>query len=69
MKYVLIGDNNKNDIKKQILKNRGVNDISKYLNLNCDCEHDYNKLENISLVVQKIKIAMEQNIHIKIVVD
>lgn len=69
MKYVLIGDNNKNDIKKQILKNRGVNDISKYLNLNCDCEHDYNKLENINIVVQKIKIAIEQNIHIKIVID
>lgn len=53
MKYRLI-DGSLNDINNPqltILKNRGINDIDKFLNINENVVHDYQLLKNIDRAV------------------
>lgn len=69
MNYILIGDNNTKDVKRTILKNRGVKDIEKYLNLNSDSLHDYSLLSNISEGVSLLKETIDTNIPVYIIID
>lgn len=69
MKYKLIGDNNIHNVKETILKNRGINDIKGYLNLNKDAIYDYSLLNNIDEGIKLLKQAIEKQLPIYIVVD
>lgn len=69
MKYKLIGDNNINNIKYTILKNRGVKDVQQYLNLNQSSLYDYHMLDNICESVSILKQTIEANLPIYIIVD
>lgn len=52
MKYKLIGSNDRNNIIKQVLSNRGVQDQDGYLHLSESCCDDYNNLDNINKAVK-----------------
>ena len=52
MKYKLIGSNDRNNIIKQVLSNRGVQDQDGYLHLSESCCDDYNNLDNIDKAVK-----------------
>ena len=59
------------NIKRQILKNRGIEDVDKYLNLGTHCLHDYNllgkdKLENVFNLLED---AIMEDIKAFILVD
>lgn len=71
MKYRLI-DGSLNDINNPqltILKNRGINDIDKFLNINKNVVHDYQLLKNIDKAVECLLKHIENNSNIHIVVD
>lgn len=70
MKYKLISENNGNkDYKSIVLRNRGIEDINGYLNLNNSCLNSYELLENIHNSVNELLSAIRDNKHISIVVD
>lgn len=69
MKYILIGDNDIKNIKHTILKNRGVNNVENYLNLNSNCLYDYSLLDNINEGIYLLKKTIENELPIYIVVD
>ena len=52
MKYSLIGENNKDNIIKQILNNRGIDDWKGYLELNEAPRDTYKNLNNIDKAVE-----------------
>jgi single-stranded-DNA-specific exonuclease len=69
MEYILIGDNDTKNIKKTILKNRGIKDIDTYLNLNSDSLYDYSLLDNINEGLELYKYAIENDSPIYMIVD
>lgn len=71
MKYRLIKNslNNIYNPKETVLKNRGINNINKYINLNDDDLHDYNLLDNIDLAVECLLKHIENQSNIHIIVD
>lgn len=71
MKYRLIKNslNNIYNPKETVLKNRSINNINKYFNLNDDDLHDYNLLSNIDLAVECLLKHIENQSNIHIVVD
>lgn len=71
MNYKLI-KNSLNDItnpKQTILLNRGIVNWKQYLNLNENCVHDYNLLENIDKAVKCFVKHIENKSRICIIVD
>lgn len=71
MNYKLI-KNSLNDItnpKQTILLNRGIKNWEQYLNLNENCVHDYNLLENINKAVKCFVKHIENKSRIHIIVD
>jgi len=69
MKYKLIGNNDISNIKQTILKNRGIKDIDKYLNLNDSVLYNYELLQNINKSVELLKDCIEKNKYIYILID
>jgi len=69
MKYILIGNNNTNNIKHTILQNRGITDVKKYLELNSNCLYDYSLLDNINEGVKCLTKHIENKSKIHIIVD
>ena len=71
MNYRLI-KNSLNDIdnpKQTILLNRGIENWKQYLNLNEDCTHDFNLLDNIDKAVSCFINHIEKKSRIHIIVD
>lgn len=71
MNYRLI-KNSLNDIdnpKQTILLNRGIENWKQYLNLNEDCTHDFNLLDNIDKAVSCFINHIENKSRIHIIVD
>lgn len=71
MNYRLIKDS-LNDIdnpKQTILLNRGIENLEQYLNLNEDCTHDFNLLDNIDKAVSCFINHIENKSRIHIIVD
>ena len=71
MNYRLIKDS-LNDIdnpKQTILLNRGIENWKQYLNLNVDCTHDFNLLDNIDKAVSCFINHIENKSKIHIIVD
>ena len=52
LKYKLIGNNNCQNAIETVLKNRGIDDVNTYLNLNEKQTHDYNSLGDMEKAVQ-----------------
>ena len=69
MNYILIGDNCTKNVKHTILKNRGIKDIDKYLNLSSKVLHNYSLLDNINDGVNLLKETINNNTPIYIIVD
>lgn len=71
MQYKLI-NNSLNDIynpKETVLRNRGIEDVDAYLNLNDSVLHHYSKLDNIEEAVECLLKHLENDSEIHIVVD
>ncbi|AJA41416.1 RecJ-like ssDNA exonuclease [Geobacillus virus E3] len=69
-KYKLIGDNDYIfDIQGTILKNRGIEDVDKFLNLDKSVENSYKTLKNIDKAVECLEKHIENESKILIVVD
>lgn len=70
MKYVLIGNNDYLiDPVTCVLKNRGVEDIDAFLNVNQSSELDYNLLDNIDKAVTCVVKHLKANSNIHVLVD
>jgi len=69
LKYKLIGENNINSIKETILKNRGVKDIKKYLNLDKSVLNHYSILDNIDIAVEVFNTTIKNKVPIYVVAD
>lgn len=70
MRYELVGDNDFIfNPQETILKNRGIVDIDRFLNLDEDVVHDYRLLKNINKAVECIVEHIENKSNIHIVVD
>jgi single-stranded-DNA-specific exonuclease len=71
MKYKLLGENNYNsleEIQYQIIKNRGINDVDKFLNLDIEIPH-WSKLKNIDKAVKCLNKHINNNSIIGILND
>ena len=69
MRYELIGNNDTHNIINTILKNRGISDPDRYLNLSEDCICDWNNLDNIQKAVECFAKHFEKGDDIAILVD
>ena len=69
MRYELIGNNDTHNIINTILKNRGVSDPDRYLNLSEDCIGDWNNLDNIQKAVECFAKHFKGGDDIAILVD
>lgn len=69
MNYKLIGDNDTKNVKITILKNRGVKDINKYLNLNSSVLHNNQLFDNINVGIELLQHNIKNNAPIYIIVD
>ena len=71
MKYKLYdnSDNNTSNVIKEVLKNRGIEDYTKYLNLDDSVVIPYDKLDNINDAVELFMNHFNQKDNIEILVD
>ena len=71
LKYKLLDKslNDKNNIIKTILINRGINDLERYLNLDVSCCNSYDNLDNINDAVKLFDKHFSQRNPIAILVD
>lgn len=69
MKYNLIGENNKDNIIKQVLNNRGIDDWKGYLELNEAPRDTYKNLNNIDKAVKLFDKHFQQRNKMLILVD
>ena len=71
MKYRLYenSNNNTSNVLAEVLKNRGINDYEKYLNLNESVLIPYEKLENINKAVELFMKHFNNKDKIEILVD
>ena len=71
MKYKLYdnSDNNTSNVIKEVLKNRGIEDYTKYLNLDDSVVIPYDKLDNINDAVELFMNHFNQKDKIEILVD
>ena len=69
MKYKLIGDNDVQNLIEVVLKNRGINDWSSYINLNALNDDEYKGLENINEAVECFVFHIENKNDIGILFD
>ena len=71
MKYKLYNnsDNNTSNVIKEVLKNRGIEDYNKYLNLDDSVVIPYDKLDNINSAVELFMNHFNKKNKIEILVD
>lgn len=75
MKYNLIGDNNQENILETIFKNRGVEDINSFFDIEDKFEFIHNPYllkdmdKAVEIIKQAIKVSKERKVVIKIIVD
>lgn len=71
MKYKLYdnSDNNTSNVIKEVLKNRGIEDYNKYLNLDDSVVIPYDKLDNINSAVELFMNHFNKKNKIEILVD
>ena len=71
MKYKLYdnSDNNTSNVIKEVLKNRGIEDYNKYLNLDDSVVIPYDKLDNINSAVELFMNHLNKKNKIEILVD
>lgn len=71
MKYKLYdnSDNNTSNVIKEVLKNRGIEDYNKYLNLDDSIVIPYDKLDNINSAVELFMNHFNKKNKIEILVD
>ena len=61
--------NDKSQIIKTVLINRGIQNPQEYLNLNEDCINDYNDLDNIDKAIECFEAHIERGDEVGILVD
>ena len=61
--------NDKEQIIKTVLLNRGINNPQKYLSLDESCTNDYNNLDNINEAVECFEKHFERGDDIAVLVD
>ncbi len=71
MQYKLFENslNDKSQIIKTVLINRGIQNPQEYLNLSDDCINDYNDLDNIDEAVECFVSHFERGDEVGILVD
>lgn len=69
MKYKLIGDNDINNIIESTLRNRGVDNGKKYLNLNTINDKEYEDLDHIHEAVELFASHIERGSDVGILFD
>lgn len=69
MRYKLIGSNNLDDIIATTLKNRQIDDVNTYLNLNSVDDEEYKGLSNINEAVECFASHIERGSDVGILFD
>lgn len=69
MKYKLIGKNYKENLIKQVLLNRGIENPEEYLSLDSSCINNYDNLDNIKEAINCFAKHFERGDLIAILVD
>lgn len=69
MQYKLIGNNDTNNVIRTVLKNRGIDDWNKYINLNIIDDDEHKGLDNINEAVQCFVSHIERGSEVGILFD
>lgn len=69
MQYKLIGNNDIENLIKTVLKNRGIEDWSKYVELNKVDDDEHKGLDNINEAVECFTSHMERGSDVGILFD